>query len=96
MRVVGAVHPILKQVERHAEGLQAEFVCEAELFEAEEVFVNVFGKVAADELFAAVVECADAVCTDGFSESGALKRSASQSCKNKMVSYSPEVLPDGS
>ena len=46
----------------YAEGFQSVFFGQTQFAEAEEVFVEVFGKVAADELFAAVVEGANAVC----------------------------------
>jgi hypothetical protein len=62
----------LEEVERHAEAFEAEFVGEPELAEAEEVFVEVFGEVAADELLAAVVEGADAVGACVVAEGGAL------------------------
>jgi len=59
-------------VQGHTEALESEFVGEAELAEAEEVFVEVFGEVATDELLAAVVEGADAVCACVVAESGTL------------------------
>ena len=62
LRLVATVQAILQKVQRHAETLEAEFVCQTEFAEAEEVFIEVFGKVAADELLAAVVEGTDAVC----------------------------------
>jgi hypothetical protein len=62
----------LEEVERHTEAFEAEFVGEPELAEAEEVFVEVFGEVAADELLAAVVEGADAVGACVVAEGGAL------------------------
>lgn len=49
-------------MQRHGERFEAEFVGETELAEAEEVFAQVFGEVAADKLLGAVVEGADAVC----------------------------------
>ena len=60
--LVGAVHAVLEQMQGDREGFEAEFFCQSEFAEAEEVFVEVFGEVAADELVAAVVEGADAVC----------------------------------
>ena len=61
LRLVGAVHAVLKQVEGHAESFQPQFFGQPEFAEAEEVFVEVFGEVAADKLLAAVVEGAYAV-----------------------------------
>ena len=72
LRLVAAVEAVLEKVERHAETLEAEFVCETEFAKAEEVFVEVFGEVAADELFAAVVEGTDAVCACVVAESRSL------------------------
>lgn len=72
--LVAVVQAVLEQVERDAEGFEAEFVGEPEFAEAEEVFVEVFGKVAADELLAAVIEGADAVCACVVAEGGALLR----------------------
>ena len=60
--LVAAVEAVLEKVQRHTETLEAEFVCQTEFAKAEEVFVEVFGKVTADELFAAVVEGTDTVC----------------------------------
>ena len=60
--LVAAVEAILEKVQRHTKTLEAEFVCQTKLAKAEEVFVEVFSKVAADELFTAVVEGTDAVC----------------------------------
>lgn len=60
--LMAAVEAVLEKVQRYTETLEAEFVCQTELAKAEEVFVEVFGEVAADELFAAVVERTDAIC----------------------------------
>jgi hypothetical protein len=59
-------------MEGHAEAFQAEFVGEAKLAEAEEVFAEVFGEVAADELLGTVVEGADTICTCVFAKGGTL------------------------
>jgi hypothetical protein len=59
-------------VQGHAETLEAEFVCQTEFAEAEEVFVEVFGEVATDELLAAVVEGTDAVCARVVAKSRSL------------------------
>ena len=49
-------------MERYAEGFETVFFRQAKFAETEEVLVEVFSEVAADELFAAVVEGASAVC----------------------------------
>lgn len=58
MRVV---HSVLQEMQRHTEGCETEFFIQAKLTEAEEINVNVLGKVAADKLFATIVKRADAV-----------------------------------
>ena len=72
LRLVAAVEAVLEKVKRHTETLEAEFVCQTELAKAKEVFVEIFGKVATDELFAAVVEGTDAVCACVVAESRSL------------------------
>ena len=62
LRLVAAVEAVLEKVQRHTKTLEAKFVRQTEFAKAEEVLVEVFGKVTADELFAAVVEGTDAVC----------------------------------
>lgn len=62
LRLMAAVEAVLEKVQRYTETLEAKFVCQTELAKAKEVFVEVFGEVAADELFAAVVEGTDAIC----------------------------------
>lgn len=52
-------------MQRHAERRQAKLLVQAELFEAKEVFANVFGEIAANELFTFVVEGTDAICANG-------------------------------
>lgn len=80
LRLVGGVHAVLKQVERDGEGFQTELFGQPEFAEAEEVFVQVFGKVATDELLATVVEGADAVCACVIAEGGTLGISISIGC----------------
>jgi hypothetical protein len=70
--LVAAVKAVLEEVQGHGEGFEAELCGEAEFAEAEKVFVEVFGEVAADELLAAVVEGADAVCACVVAEGGSL------------------------
>ena len=85
---------VLEEVERYAETLEAEFVCQTELAKAEEVFVEVFGKVAADELFAAVVEGTDAVCACVVAEGRSLLCvSYSVRTSQKYGCYSPKDQP---
>lgn len=48
-------------MKRDGEVLKPELVRQAEFAEAEEVFAELFGEVAADKLVAAVIESADAV-----------------------------------
>lgn len=43
-------------MERHAEARQSQLAVETEFLEAEKVFIDIFGKVSSEELFAAVVE----------------------------------------
>ena len=50
-------------MQRHTEALEAKLVRQAEFTETEEIFVEVLGKVTADELLAAVVEGANAICS---------------------------------
>ena len=59
-------------MQRHTETLEAKFVRQTEFAKAEEVFVEVFSKIATNELFAAVVEGTDAVCTCVVAKSRAL------------------------
>lgn len=59
-------------MERHGQRFEAEFIRQTEFLEAEEVLVNVFCEVAADELFRAIVEGAYAVRTGIVCESGTL------------------------
>ena len=70
--LVDVMHPILEQMQWDTEILEAELVGEPKFAETEEILVEVFGEVAANELFAAVVEGADAVCTGVVAEGGAL------------------------
>ena len=72
LRLVPTVQAVLEEMQRHAETFQTKLVCQTELTEAEEVFVEVFGKVAADELLAAVVEGTDAVCARVVAKSRSL------------------------
>jgi hypothetical protein len=60
--LVATVETVLEEMQRHTKTFETKFVGQTEFAEAEEVLVEVFGKVAADELFAPVVEGADAVC----------------------------------
>jgi hypothetical protein len=62
LRLVATVETVLEEMQRHTKTFETKFVGQTEFAEAEEVLVEVFGKVAADELFAPVVEGADAVC----------------------------------
>ena len=62
MRLMAAVEAVLEKVQRHTETLEAKFVRQTEFAKAEEVFVEVFSKIATNELFAAVVEGTDAIC----------------------------------
>ena len=39
LRLMGIIHPVLEQMEGHAEGFEAELFSETELPETEEVFV---------------------------------------------------------
>jgi len=71
--VVGRVHAVLQEMERYAQSLETEFIGQAELLEPKEVLVNVFGKVATDELFAAVVEGADTILASTVAESRTLR-----------------------
>lgn len=75
MGLVGAVHAILQQVERHTETLEAELSSQTQLFEAEEILINVFCEVSTDELIAAVLESACTVCTNVFAQSRTLLQS---------------------
>lgn len=70
--LVCTMHTILQQMQRHAETFETKLGRQTELFEAEEVFVNVFGKVTTNELIAAVLECARAICTHVFAQGGTL------------------------
>lgn len=60
--LVATVQTVLEKMQGHAETFETELVGQTELTESKEVFAEVFGKVAADELLAAVVEGTDAVC----------------------------------
>ena len=62
LSLVATVQTVLEKMQGYAETFQAELVCQTEFTEAEEVFVQVFGKVSTDELLASIVEGADAVC----------------------------------
>jgi len=62
LRLVAAVQTVLEKVEWHANSVETKLFHEAELAEAKEVLIEIFSEVAADELFAAVVEGADTVC----------------------------------
>lgn len=48
-------------MQRHTKTFEAELGGQSKFFETEEVFINVLGKVTADELIAAILECARAV-----------------------------------
>lgn len=61
LRLVATVKAVLEEMQGNAKAFEAEFVCETELTEAEEVFVKVLSKVAADELFASIVEGSNAI-----------------------------------
>ena len=69
---MAAVQTVLEKMQGHAEAFETEFVCQTEFTEAKEVLAEVFGKVAADELFTAVVESTDAVCACVVAESRSL------------------------
>jgi hypothetical protein len=60
-----------------AETLQTEFISQTKFFEAEEIFVDIGGKVTASELITAVIERTDTVCTNTVAQSGPLQRLAS-------------------
>jgi hypothetical protein len=62
LSLVATVQTVLEKMQGHAETFQAELVGQTEFTEAEEVFVEVFGKVTTDELLASIVEGTDAVC----------------------------------
>lgn len=62
----------MKEVERDAERSQAVFAIQAEFAEAEEIFANVFRKVAVDKLLASVVKQLTTVGVLGMVESRAL------------------------
>lgn len=63
MSGVSVVHPVLQQVQWHTER-EAKLAVESEFLETEEVFTNVFGKVTANKLLAAVVKGTSSICTD--------------------------------
>jgi hypothetical protein len=108
LRLVGAMHAVLQKVERDAEGFEPVFFCQAQFAEAEEVLVEVFGEVTADELFAAVVEGADAVCAgvvaerrplEGVSEHGvrvhiAMLTNKSARCDFILSCTTPSFVPN--
>ena len=54
---------VLEKVEWHTKRLQTQLVREPKFSKSEKVFVQIFGKVATDELFAAIVERTCAICT---------------------------------
>ena len=62
-RLVRVVHPVLQQVQRHAERRERELPVESQLFEAEEVLVQPFREVAPDERLGPVREGLRAVGT---------------------------------
>jgi hypothetical protein len=62
LRLVAAVESVLEKVQRDAETFEPKLVCQTEFAKAEEVLLDVFGKVTTNELFAAIVESTDAVC----------------------------------
>lgn len=59
-------------MQRHAEGFETKFVCQAELLETEEILVEILGEITANKLFATVVESSDAVSTSVIAQSGTL------------------------
>jgi hypothetical protein len=62
LSLVATVQAVLEKMQGHAETFQPELVGQTEFTEAEEVLVEVFGKVTTDELLASIIEGADAVC----------------------------------
>lgn len=75
LRLVGVVHAVLQQVQRHAERRQAELAVEPELLEAEKVLVQRLGKVAADKGLGAVGKGLGSVGA-AVGQSGTLEMSA--------------------
>ena len=95
LRLVPTVQAVLEEMQRHAETFQTKLVCQTELTEAEEVFVEVFGKVTTDELLTSIVEGADAVCTCVVAEGRSLLGvSGDDHVKSVDGYYSPASLPD--
>jgi len=56
---------VVQQMKRHTKNIQAQFIDETKVLEAEEIFTNLFRKVTLDELLATFVECASTVCASG-------------------------------
>lgn len=71
--LVGAVHAVLKKMEGHRECLETQLGRKTKLAEAKEVFVKILSKVAADELFAAIVEGSNAIGTGMIAQSRSLR-----------------------
>jgi hypothetical protein len=67
------VHAILQEMQGDGQTFQTEFVGETELAKAEEVFAEVFGEIAANELLGAVVESTGTVGACVIAESGTLE-----------------------
>jgi len=95
LRLVTTVKTVLEEMQGHAETFQAKLVCQTELTEAEEVLVEVFGKVATNELLTSIVEGADAVCTCVVAEGRSLSDvSGDDHVKSARGCYSPASPPD--
>lgn len=61
-------------MQRNTETFEAEFVSQSKFFEAEEVFINIFRKVTAHKLLAAIVEGTDAILSSAVTQSRTLVR----------------------
>jgi hypothetical protein len=57
-----------------AETLQTKLISQTEFLEAEEIFINIGGKVTTGELITAVVECTNTVCANAVAQSGPLHK----------------------
>ena len=59
-------------MQRDAETLQAKFVGQTKFFKAEEIFIDIGGKITTGELITAVIECTNAVCANTVAQSRSL------------------------
>jgi hypothetical protein len=59
--LIGTVHPVLQEMQGYAEARESKFLVESKIFEAEEIFIQVFGEITTYKLITAIVKSIDTI-----------------------------------